>query len=68
MDSPFGRLDDQHTANVVTTLPKMADQVILLVFESEVGVDEMRSLLGTTLLKEYRLDRVSSRRTNIVEL
>src|SRR5690606_32635293 len=27
MDSPFGRLDEKHTANVVETLPKMADQV-----------------------------------------
>lgn len=67
MDSPFGRLDERHTANVIETLPKMADQVVLLVFEAEVGVDRMRRLLGSDLRREYRLDRISARRTNIVE-
>ena len=31
MDTPFGRLDPQHTANVVKALPTMAEQVVLFV-------------------------------------
>jgi DNA sulfur modification protein DndD len=65
MDSPFGRLDDKHTSNVVQTLPHMADQIILLVYESEVGRSRMRDLLGGRLVREYQMDRISSRRTNI---
>ena len=68
MDSPFGRLDEAHSANVVRTLPKMAQQVVLLVYESEVGRDQMRNLLGSNLVREYQLERISSRRTNIVEV
>lgn len=68
MDSPFGRLDEVHTANVVRALPQMAEQVALLVYEAEVGKARMRDLLGARLLREYELERVSSRRTNIVQV
>jgi len=68
MDSPFGRLDESHTSNVVRTLPKMADQVVLLVYEAEVGRQHMRELLGRHLVREYELERVSSRQTNIREV
>ncbi len=66
MDSPFGRLDDGHTSNVVRTLPDMAPHVVLLVYESEVGRGRMRELLGSKLVREYELERIDSRRTNIV--
>ena len=68
MDSPFGRLDESHTSNVIRTLPKMADQVVLLVYEAEVGKQQMRELLGLHLVREYELERISSRRTNIREV
>jgi DNA sulfur modification protein DndD len=68
MDSPFGRLDEDHTSNVILTLPKMAEQVVLLVYEAEVGKARMRDLLGNHLLREYQMERESSRRTNIREI
>ncbi|WP_434420888.1 hypothetical protein [Nannocystis pusilla] len=68
MDSPFGRLDENHTANVIQTLPEMAEQVILLVYEAEVGKARMRELLGSRLVREYQLERVSARRTNVREV
>ncbi len=68
MDSPFGRLDEEHTHNVVRTLPQMAEQVIVFVFESEVGKDQMRQLLGNQLLSEYELVRHSSRSSEIREI
>ena len=68
MDSPFGRLDEEHTDNVIKALPDMAEQVVLLVYEAEVGKAQMRKLLGPHLLREYQLDRVSARRTNVREV
>ena len=68
MDSPFGRLDEEHTTNVIRTLPNMADQVVLLVYEAEVGKDRVRDLLRGKLVNEYELERISARRTNIREI
>ncbi len=68
MDSPFGRLDEGHTSNVVRTVPDMAEQVVLLVYESEVGRNEIRELLGSRLKREYELERVSARRSKVVEV
>jgi DNA sulfur modification protein DndD len=68
MDSPFGRLDDQHTSNVIRSLPEMAEQIVLLVYEAEVGRNRIRDLLKDRLLREYELERVSSRRTNVREV
>ncbi|GEJ56642.1 AAA family ATPase [Anaeromyxobacter diazotrophicus] len=65
MDSLFGRLDGGHRKNVIAALPEMAEQVILLVHEAEVSKPQVRALLGGRLLKEYELQHVSARRTNI---
>ncbi|MFG2822621.1 AAA family ATPase [Kitasatospora sp. NPDC048365] len=65
MDSPFGRLDEGHTDRVVAALPLMADQVILLAFDSE--FDRMAALraLGSDLVAEFELERISHRNTKI---
>jgi DNA sulfur modification protein DndD len=68
MDSPFGRLDENHTANVIHTLPEMAEQVVLLVYEAEVGKAKMRDVLKDRLVREYQLEYVSARRTNVREI
>lgn len=68
MDSPFGRLDDAHTSRVVEALPDMADQVVLLVYESELSPKKARETLKGRLRAEYRLQRVSARHTSINRL
>lgn len=68
MDTPFGRLDHDHTRNVVTTLPTMAEQVVLLVQEGEIDRNTVRSHLGGNLVKEYELSGESFRKTKIVEV
>lgn len=65
MDSPFGRLDEGHTKNVVAALPTMAPQVVLLVHEAELRRNNVREILGARLLREYELVKVSARRTRI---
>jgi hypothetical protein len=49
----------------VGALHKMASQVVLLVYESEVGRKRARQLLAGRLKSEYELEYVNSRRTNI---
>lgn len=68
MDTPFGRLDDHHTQNVVTTLPTMSNQVVLLVQEGEIDRATIRAHLGRHLVKEYELTGDSFRQTKIVEV
>ncbi len=65
MDSPFGRLDDQHTTKVVDSLPDMATQVMLLVYESEMEPRLARSRLQGHLKREYRIGRETSRHSTI---
>ena len=67
MDTPFGRLDPKHTANVVKALPTMAEQVVLFVQEGEIDRAIVRELLGGHLLHEYQLDKETARRTRVTE-
>lgn len=67
MDSPFGRLDEGHVENVVEALPTFTDQVMLLVYRDEINPDTARGLLKGKLRKEYSLERVSARHTDLQE-
>jgi DNA sulfur modification protein DndD len=65
MDSPFGRLDETHTNNVIRALPEMAEQVILLVYRHELDANTAHEILGQNLQQEYRLERRTARHTQI---
>ena len=65
MDSPFGRLDPTHKKNIVSVLPSMANQVVLLVYTHEIDEQLTRESLGDDLLTEKRLTRVSAMHTRI---
>ncbi len=65
MDSPFGRLDQVHTTKVIRALPSMADQVMLLVYESELDPKQARNHLEAKLQKEYRIARRSARHSEL---
>ena len=68
VDSPFGRLDTEHTKNVVSALPNMTEQVCLLVYEEELLPQLARDLLRGQLRAEYSLRRVSARHTKLEEV
>jgi DNA sulfur modification protein DndD len=65
MDSPFGRLDDDHTRNVVRALPTMAQQVVVLVYDTELDRQTAIEELDGSLRSELQLDRVNARHTVI---
>jgi DNA sulfur modification protein DndD len=65
MDSPFGRLDEQHKRRVVRCLPQLASQVTLLVYRSEVDPQVVRQELKGKLGREYAINRISARHSAI---
>ena len=68
MDSPFGRLDPTHKKNIIKTLPKMSDQIILLAYTEEIDSQIAREVLGVNLKREYRLVKNSSFYTSVEPL
>lgn len=66
IDSPFGRLDREHTRKIVRALPTMTKQVVLLVYEDELPPDLARTELKSKLRGEWRLERCSARHTELV--
>ncbi|WP_416050074.1 AAA family ATPase [Cupriavidus basilensis] len=66
IDSPFGRLDRQHTTNIVRALPTMAKQVILLVYDDELPPSLARHELKGKLRGEWQLERRTARHTELV--
>ena len=67
VDSPFGRLDGGHRARIVETLPEMADQIILLVYEEELPPARARDALKGRLKSEWTLERKTARHTELAE-
>jgi DNA sulfur modification protein DndD len=68
MDTPLGRLDVNHRANVLKYLATMADQVVLLVHSGEFENARDRPIVAPYLHAEYELQYVSSTRTEILPL
>lgn len=65
IDSPFGRLDPTHKANIARTLSSMAEQSMLLAYTGEIDDQIARKEIGNKLIHEYKLERVSSMHTEI---
>ncbi|PUA28822.1 MAG: hypothetical protein B0W54_10420 [Cellvibrio sp. 79] len=60
MDTPLGRLDPKHRSNVLKYLPKMADQVILLVHEGEINPERDISHFAERIGVRYKIQRKSA--------
>ncbi|MDO6559914.1 AAA family ATPase [Paraglaciecola chathamensis] len=66
MDTPLGRLDPNHRSNVLKYLPKMADQVVLLVHEGEIDPSRDLSNFADRIGARYQIQRVSATESRIV--
>lgn len=66
MDTPFGRLDVKHRANILKFIPTLADQVVLLVHEGE--VDRKRDLdpIASRIARKYEILHPTSSRSEIL--
>lgn len=67
MDSTFQRIDSEHKDNVISVLPSLGEQVIILATDGELDQEHAKTLLGDSLTKEVRLDHKSSFETHIIE-
>jgi DNA sulfur modification protein DndD len=67
MDTPLGRLDPTHRTNVLSYLPQMAEQVVLLVHEGEIPRASNLGNLNSHIGKVYDIKYVSSRHSQLTE-
>tara|TARA_B100000446_G_C10552524_1_gene341217 strand:+ start:2779 stop:4761 length:1983 start_codon:yes stop_codon:yes gene_type:complete len=67
MDTPLGRLDPKHRNNVLKYLPKMADQVVLLVHEGEIDPDRDIQNFADRIGARYQIERISATESRIVK-
>lgn len=67
MDTPLGRLDPKHRSNVLKYLPKMADQVVLLVHEGEINPDKDIQNFAEYIGARYQIERISATESRIVK-
>ena len=67
MDTPLGRLDPKHRSNVLKYLPKMADQVVLLVHEGEIDPDRDLQNFAERIGSRYIIERISATESRIVK-
>jgi DNA sulfur modification protein DndD len=65
MDTPLGRLDPRHRANVLRYVPGMAGQVVLLVHEGEIDKETGLEPLANRVGAVYEIERVSSSHSTI---
>lgn len=67
MDTPLGRLDPHHRQNILKYVPKMGNQVVLLVHEGELdraaGLSSIKEHVG----KIYKIARVSATKSTLEE-
>jgi DNA sulfur modification protein DndD len=66
MDTPLGRLDPKHRANVLAYVPTMAEQVVLLAHEGEVNRDEDLQPLASRIGAIYDIERISATESRLV--
>jgi DNA sulfur modification protein DndD len=66
MDTPFGRLDLKHRAEVLSYLPRMAQQVVLLVHEGELSKDRDLAHVADRVSAAYEIERISPTQSRIV--
>jgi DNA sulfur modification protein DndD len=65
MDTPFGRLDPGHRANILKYLPKTTDQLILFVHEGEVARKHDLADISSRIDSIYEIKEISSRHSKI---
>ncbi len=68
MDTPLGRLDPKHRSNVLKYLPKMAEQVVLLVHEGEIDPDRDIQNFAERIGSRCKIERISATESRIVRV
>lgn len=65
MDTPFGRLDPTHRANVLKYISQVSHQVIFLVHSGELDKERNKIDMSQILDAEFTIERISGTRSNL---
>jgi DNA sulfur modification protein DndD len=65
MDTPFGRLDPKHRANILTYLPSTAQQLVLFVHEGEINKTTDMRQISQRIGCVYEIKEVNPRHSKI---
>jgi len=68
MDTPFGRLDVKHRANILRFVPTLAEQVVLLVHGGEINRDRDLAEVAAMIDEEYRIEHPTSGRSALMRI
>jgi DNA sulfur modification protein DndD len=68
MDTPLGRLDRGHRANILRFVSQMADQVVLLVHDGEVDPERDLAEIRGQIDAEYRIEHPDSATSRLERL
>ena len=66
IDTPFGRLDLKHRKNIITHIPEIAEQIIILVHEGEINRDTDLEPIGDRIGSIYDITRISSSQSQLI--
>lgn len=67
MDTPFGRLDRTHRANILEFLPTLADELVLFVHSGEVDDARDVSVIRDRVGREYTIEQKQATESEILE-
>lgn len=68
MDTPFGRLDTKHRANILRFVPTLAEQVVLLVHGGELDRERDLAEIADRIDEEYRIEHPTSGRSELTRI
>ena len=68
MDTPFGRLDPGHRANILKYLPTTTHQLVLFVHEGEIVKNRDLDQIASRIDSVYEIKEVSTRHSKIVKV
>ena len=65
MDTPFGRLDSEHTNSIINFLGDFGEQLFLLTHDNEIDPDNVPNALALRMNTHLRIEKISSDRSKI---
>lgn len=68
MDTPFGRLDRGHRANILRFVPTLGEQVVLLVHGGEVDRDEDLGEIAKRIDRQYEIRHETATTSHLVPI
>jgi DNA sulfur modification protein DndD len=67
MDTPFGRLDRTHRANILAFLPTLADELVLFVHSGEIDHARDVAVIQGRVGREYTIEQKQATQSEILE-